>query len=209
MFRNVLPKDAVFFDYFEKHIAITIEAAKELKTLSSAANESTMMTSIKRIKDLEHQLDTITHECIEELHKSFITPFERTDIFDLINRLDDIVDNIDGGISKIPLYEVHVIRPEVGEFADILVEATIEIEKALKMMRKMKKIDEIRAICRHIRELENKADIVYRKAISKLFKEGDAINIIKWKEILERIETATDRCDHVTQIIEGICIESA
>ncbi len=158
---------------------------------------------------MEHQTDEITHRCIEALHKTFITPIERTDIQHLIKRLDDIIDCIDGAASRIAMYDLDFVRPEAVEMAHVLLQATREIELALKALRDKKNVDFIRQQCIKIYDLENKGDEIQRKAILRLFKEGEPILIIKWKEIFERLEMAVDRCEDVGNIIEGVVIASS
>ncbi|MFA6570083.1 MAG: DUF47 family protein [Bacteroidota bacterium] len=204
MFKRFLPKELSFYDYFEKHIALTILACKELQKLAN--DETTYAVSARTVKDMEYELDKITHQCTEELHKSFITPIERTDILNLIKKMDDIVDCIDGAVLRIGLYEITEMRPDVKQIAEILVKATMEIEKALQGLRHIKNVDYIKEKCISIRELESQGDVIFRTALSVLFREGDPILVIKWKEIYELFEKAVDRCENVANVIESIVI---
>ncbi len=206
MLRSILPKESGFFDFFEQHIGVTIKACQEFQRLTSTAGDT--KGSMQRIKDLEHEADEITHRCVEALQKTFITPIERTDIQILTKRLDDIVDSVDGATSRIHLYGITEIRPEAKELAAILVSATMEIEQALKAMRNMKNAQAIRDKCIAIHDYENKSDDILRSALLRLFKENDAMLVIKWKEIYERLEKAADRCEDVADIIEGVVISS-
>jgi len=207
MFRGILPKEFQFFDYFERHIELAIIVSNELLLLSTG--KVGLTESIEKIKYLENEMDKIIHKCTEALHKTFITPIERTDIHNLIKRLDDIPDSIYSAVSRISLYGIETIRPEVGEIANILVKATTQIQSALKGLRNLKNIQYIKDKCLAIRQLENEGDEQFRAALSGLFKEADAVLIIKWKEIYERLEKAVDRCEDVANIIEGIVIASA
>lgn len=207
MFRGILPKEFAFFDYFEKHIGITIQISNELMNL--ALGKSTIKQSIEIINNLERQADEITHTCTEAVHKTFITPIERADIHNLIKRLDDIADFMDGAVFRMGLYEITVIRPEIKEIAEVLCNITKEIENALKGLRNLKNVDYINQSCINIHKLENRGDEILRKVLSKIFKEEECIQIIIWKEIFERLEKSIDRCESVANIIEGIVIASA
>ncbi len=207
MFRGILPKEVNFYNYFEKHITLSIKAATELLILSNEGAD--VVAAAKRIKDFENEADDITHLCTEELHKTFITPFERADIHNLIKNLDDIIDNIDGAVSRILLYEITIIRNETKLLADILVKCTMQIEQALKGLRNMKDPDFIIDKCKIIHQLESEGDAVLRSAILRLFKEGDAIPLIMWKEIFQKLEKAVDKTEAVANIIEGVVISAA
>lgn len=207
MLRHLLPQTTSFYDYFEQHAALTIKTCQEL--LALASGQSDPASAAHRIKDLEHEADEITHRCVEALHRTFITPFDRGDIHSLITRLDDIVDSINAAISRMALYEITQMRPEASQIAEVLVKASTAIEEALRSMRDLKNIDRIKARCRLIHELENAGDAILRSALARLFKEADAILVIKWKEIFERLEKATDRCEAVANIIQGIAIETS
>jgi uncharacterized protein len=207
MFRSILPKEFQFFDYFEKHMALTVECCGEFLKLASEP-ESFEECSVK-IQNLEHELDKITHICVEALHKTFITPFDRVDIHSLIKRMDDIADFIDNAVSRMKLYEVRTPRPDVKEIAQILLNSTTEIGYALKGLRNMKDTEYIKQRCITIRNYENLGDLLFQNALSNLFKETDAVLVIKWKEIYERLEKAVDRCEGIANIIEGIVLASA
>ncbi|MBM2813614.1 MAG: ykaA [Ignavibacteria bacterium] len=207
MFRGILPKEYGFYDYFEKHAAMTILTCKELVKMASEGGNTTVAS--RTIKDYEHELDKITHQCVEALHKTFITPIERNDIHTLIKRMDDIVDSIDAAVLRMALYEITEVRSDVKDIAEVLLKAAIEIEKALKGLRNIKNSDYIKEKCIAIREFESEGDLIFRQALSNLFKETDAILVIKWKEIYERFEKAVDRCEDVANIIESIVITSS
>jgi uncharacterized protein len=208
MFRSILPRTTEFFDYFEQHITLTIEACRELYELAS--DGPGMSTHVDRIKELEHAADDITHHCIEDIHKTFITPIDRSDIHQLIKRLDDITDAVNATALRISLYEIKVIRPEAREVAGILMRASAEVQRAVRLLRNMKNATEIGETCRGIYQLENDADAVLRSALGRLFKEEkDPIEVIKWKELFELLEKAVDRCEDVANIIQGVVIEAS
>jgi hypothetical protein len=209
MFGSLLPKEVCFFDYFEKHAAMTINACRAFLELTEGKKEN-IAEEAARIKEIEHQADNLTHRCIEELNKTFITPIDRVDIHQLIKRLDDIIDSVDAATSRIALYELVEMRPEAQQLASVLLRAMMEIELALKGLRKIKNVESIKEQLIAIHERENEGDAILRAALTRLFKEEDRpIMVIKWKEIFERLEKATDRCEEVANIIEKIVIEAS
>ena len=207
MFKSILPKEYNFYDYFERHIAISKSISEILIQLSEGKIE--LEACAKQIREMENQADKITHECTEALHKTFITPIERTDIFTLIKRLDDITDNMESAVSRMSLYEVKEIRPETREVADILVSQIKALEIAIKGLRNIKNSDAIKEQCIRVRELESIGDKAFRRGLQRLFRETDAVVIIKWKEIMERFEKAIDRCEDVANVIESVLIDNA
>lgn len=208
MLGRFLPKTTSFFDYFEQHGALTIKACEEF--LALIRNPSEITARAKRIKEFEHEADIITHKCIEDLHRTFITPIDRSDIHTLIKTLDDIVDSVDATASRMVLYEIDTM-PDTQELSELLLEAAKAILDAVGSLRH---IDHNAALinekCIVICGVENKADALLRSALARLFKEEkDAVKVIKWKEIYERLERATDHCEAVANIIQGIAIEAS
>jgi len=208
MLRNLLPKNTDFFNYFEQHSALPMETAKEFLALMDGGPG--MAAIIPRIKALEHKADDLTHLCVEELHKTFITPIDRYDIHSLIKRMDDILDSMDSIAARIAFYEIGDIRPEAKESAQVLIRACDELGQAIKGLRNLKNSPAIIEHCVAIHRLEFDGDAILRRALGKLFKEEkDTILVIKWKEIYERLEKAIDRCDDVADIVEGLVIEGS
>jgi predicted phosphate transport protein (TIGR00153 family) len=201
-----LPRETSFFDFFERHAAMTVQGAQELLALASTG--ANIVAKAKRIKEIEHECDTITHHCVEALHKTFITPIERDDIYRLISKMDDIMDFVEAAAERIALYKLTQMSPDVKNMADVLVRATLEIEEALKLLRNLENAEAISKKCIDINRLENEADSLLRTAVARLFdEEQDVRAIIKWKEIFENLENATDRCEDVANIIEGVVLE--
>jgi len=208
MLRRLLPKKINFFEFFDRHIALTIQGCQELLELAQGGND--LEARAQRIKEIEHASDRVTHECIEALHETFITPVERGDIHRLIKRMDDIVDAVDSAVMRLRLYGITDLREEVQQAANVLVGATTEIANALKLMHDPHNIEAINACCVRIYGFENEGDTVLRKALARLFHdEPNPITVIKWKEIFEILELATDRCEDVANIIQGITIEAS
>ena len=207
MLSKLLPREESFFDIFEEHAKVTLECAREFAGI--AAHFDQLATRAETIKALEHQADSITHHCVEALHKTFITPLERDDIFRLISGMDDVVDYIDAAADCLTVYKIKEMLPEAKELATVIVNSVLEIEKAVKGLRNMDNIDKIRSNCAEINRLENLGDQLLRQGVGKLFEEqSDVRMIIKWKEILEYLENATDRCEDVANILEGVMLEN-
>jgi uncharacterized protein len=209
MFGRFLPKETSFFDFFEQHATLTVEGAKEF--LSMVTTGANIDAKAKRIADIEHETDVITHRCVEALHKTFITPIDRDDIHRLITRMDDIMDFVEAGAERIALYEIGTMTSDIRDLADVLVRATEKVELATRGLRNLKDPQSIIKECIDINRLENEGDQILRRAVARLFKDaaGDAVTIIKWKEIYESLENATDRCEDVANIIEGVVLEHA
>jgi uncharacterized protein len=209
MLRRLLPKETSFFEFFVNHSKVSIEAAKELNAI--ATNPSELEMRVKKINDLEHEADEIARGCIEALHSTFITPFDRADIHRLIRRLDDVTDSIDSAASRMLLYEMRDARPELKQFTLALIHATTHIETAVSKLPQLHKdAGEIQKACLRVYEAESEADDILRTALVRLFKEEkDALQVIKWKEVFERLERATDRCQEVANIVSGVVIEAS
>ena len=208
MFGRFLPKETSFFDFFEQHAALTVEGTREF--LSMVTTGANIPSKAKRIADIEHETDVITHRCVEALHKTFITPIERDDIHRLITKMDDIMDFVEAASERIELYELTVMTADVRDLADVLLRSAVQVEAATKCLRNLKDPQAILKLCIDINRLENEADGILRRAVARLFKEEkDPIIVIKWKEIYENLENASDRCEDVANIIEGVVLEHA
>ena len=206
MFGRFLPKETSFFDFFEQHAALTVEGTKEF--LSLVTTGANIETKAKRVSDIEHETDVITHRCVEALHKTFITPFDRDNIHRLITRMDDVMDFVEAAAERIALYELTVMTQDVRDLADVLVRAAQQVELATKGLRNLKDPQSILKQCIDINRLENESDQILRRAVARLFKEEkDPIMVIKWKEVYENLENAADRCEDVANIIEGVILE--
>jgi predicted phosphate transport protein (TIGR00153 family) len=208
MFGRLLPKETSFFDFFEQHAALTVDGAREFMSLvTSGAN---IDAKAKRIKEIEHETDVITHRCVEALHRAFITPIDPDIIHRLITRMDDVMDYIEAASERIALYELTEMTPEVRDMADVLQRAADDMLAVCKLLRNLKDPETILKKCVDINRLENEADTILRRAVARLFKEEkDPVTIIKWKEIYEHLESAADRCEDVANIIEGLVLEQA
>jgi len=205
-FGALLPKEYSFFDFFEQHASKCVEGARLL--LQLLHNVQSVETLVKEIKEVEHAGDKITHHTIETLHKTFITPIDREEIHQLISVMDDILDYIDAASQRILLYEIAEITPEAQELGEVLLRATEQVQEAVTGLRRLQYPMEMLQTCVEINRLENEGDTALRKGMARLFKEStDPIHIIKWNEIYEFLEEATDACEDVANIIEGVVLE--
>jgi predicted phosphate transport protein (TIGR00153 family) len=208
MFGRLLPRETSFFDFFEEHAALTIEGVKEF--LSMVTTGANIPAKCRRISDIEHETDTITHRCVEALHKTFITPIDRDSIHRLITKMDDIMDYVEAAAERVELYELTVMTADVRDLADVLHRTVVQVESAVRGLRSLKDPQALLKLCIDINRLENEADAILRRSVARLFKEEkDPIFIIKWKEIYENLENATDRCEDVANIIEGVILENS
>ncbi len=208
MFGALLPKKSEFFDQFSKHAKLSVEGAKLLQALLLDLHD--VESQSKRIKQVEHDADTVAHQTLEMLHKSFITPIERGDIHRIVSRLDDILDYIEAASQRLWLYEIKEATPEAKEMSRVLCRSTEAVQATVDAMHNMKDSQRIRSACVEINRLENECDTLLRLATARLFREErDAVMVLKWKEIYENIEDATDRCEDVANVIEGVVLENA
>ncbi len=205
----LLPKDRKFFPLFKQATENLVKGSKLLVELVNAPVEK-RRDLIKEIEHVEHTGDNITHMIFNELGRNFITPFDREDIHALTSSIDDVLDLIQGSAKRIELYKVTVISEPMILLSDIILKGAIELNVAVLNLEGMKRIDEIKSACVRINSLENNADDVFNLAIAKLFdEEKDAIQLIKTKEILQALETATDKCEDAANVIESIIIKYA
>ena len=208
MFGRFLPRETSFFDFFEQHAALTIDGTKEF--LSLVTTGANIPAKCRRISDIEHETDTITHRCVEALHKTFITPIDRDSIHRLITKMDDIMDFVEAAAERIELYELTVMTGDVRDLADAVYRSAIQVEQAVRGLRDLKDPNGTLKLCIEINRLENEADAILRRSVARLFKEEkDPIVVIKWKEVYENLENASDRCEDVANIIEGVILEHA
>lgn len=208
MLSRLLPRQTNFFDFFERHAALTVEAGAELAKLSH--DNANIDEISRRIKDLEHQADEVTHACMEMLHKTFITPIDRNDIHRIASKLDDIIDFIDAAARQMVLFEVTEFPESVGEAVIVLHQATQAVERAVKGLRNMRNQTSILGECIRINELENQADRIKASSVARLFREeSNPIVVLKWHQIFQALENVTDACEDVANVIEGVVLENA
>jgi uncharacterized protein len=198
--------DRSFYEAFERHAAQIVTAGKLLSELVRQPERSVELA--KAIHDVENAGDIITHETIARLHKTWITPIDRADIHSLISALDDVLDLIEAASERVALYEVKQLPEFVVTLADSLQLATEAVDKAIKLLPQVKQPKQMLDLCIEINRLENQADKAYRHGLATLFNGGyDAIDVMKWRDIIDNLESATDKCEDVANILEGIVLE--
>lgn len=206
MLLGIFTKKTLFFDYFDKHTFLVKEAAEKFR---NSLTEPIDISSLMAIKPLEHDADVIIKEASEALHRTFITPFDRDLIFRLIAGLDDVIDCIETAADCLLIYHIHKPTPDLIVLADILSKGIGHLEVAVKELRNLKKVEAIQDACTAVDKCEHDADDALRLALGRLFdEEPNAKEIIKWKEIYEVMETATDRCADVIDVIQTILLEN-
>ncbi len=206
---NLMPRGDKFFDLFEVSTKNMVKAAENLKDLIYSWD--CIDQKLEEMDRIEHQGDTITHEIMYQLNRSFITPFDREDIGTLAHSLDDVTDLIQATADTMALYKVREPGKRARELADILVQITTEVENVMPSLRHHNaNLEKILNSCVEINRLENVADKIYRTALKELFEDSnDITDIIKWREIYEHMESATDMCEDVANVLEGVALKHA
>jgi uncharacterized protein len=208
MFSRFMPREGKFFELFNEHAALILEGSRELAALMASGDD--LERRARNVESIEKRGDKITRSTIELLHKTFITPIDRDDIHQLISEMDNILDLIEDSAQLVFLYDVRVLSPDTKKLADICVECCEKVKTAVGLLSNMKNGDAIMMICEDIDRLESDADHVMRAAIGRLFRdEPDVKELIKLRTVYEHLETVTDRCEDVANIIQGIVIENA
>lgn len=201
---NFLPKEEQYFDLFVQMTLYICDAARELKEMLADKDHNYQEYS-RRIKGLEHACDELTHTISTKLNKSFITPFDREDIYTMSGALDDIVDLIDDAARAIIDFDVREIKEYAREFAVVIERMAEQLREIVAILKKPKNVTQ-RLV--EIHRLENEGDDIYHAAIAQLFhEERDPLTVLKWKEIYEKLEAAVDRCENVANIIESVIIK--
>ena len=207
MFR-LIPREESFFELFERAAKNVHQGS--LALLDFLQNFTDAAGRAKKMKDIEHTGDRITHDTIERLNKTFITPIDREDIHELVQRLDDILDLVDTSMNRMVLYKVDKPTEDAVLLAQCLRHSTELIIEAMPLLRDMSNGPEILKRCVAIHSQENEADRIEQHALATLFdNQHSPTEIIKWKDIYEDLETATDRCEDVANVLEGIVLKNA
>jgi uncharacterized protein Yka (UPF0111/DUF47 family) len=206
MLQKLMPKSDEFFDDFDAQCSVTVEGAKMLHALLSDYKD--VAARVQALKDVEHKGDEVTHRAFNRLHQQFITPFDRTQIHTLLGRIDDVLDLTNAAAARLHYYEIQTSLPDAVELARLLVLSAEKVREVVAALRLIKQPQQILDGCKDIKKLETQADEVLRAGMGRLFKSGaDPLTIIKWKEIYDLIETATDKCLSVANVIEGVVLE--
>ncbi len=205
LLRRFLPREEGFFDLFVKQAENIQAGAKALVEMLS--HYTGVPEQAQSIKALEHDGDEITHNIFTKLNQTFVTPFDREDIHELCSTMDDVLDLIDAAASRLVTYRVNSVRAGTADLARILLTSTAEVGAAVSALSKP---DHVLEHCIEINRLENESDRLCRTLIAQLFdEEKDPVQIIKWKEIFEVIETAVDKCEDVANVLETVTLKNA
>jgi predicted phosphate transport protein (TIGR00153 family) len=208
MLGRLMPREGKFFDLFNAHAERIVEGARELAAMIGTFKE--LDAHAQRIDAVERAADKITHECMTLLHKTFITPFDRDQIHQLINTMDDILDLIQDVAESVALYDLRSVTPEARQLAEICQMCCERVKTTVGLLTDVKRSEAILKCCEEIDRLESDADRVMRAALSKLFREeNDLKQVMKLRVVYELLETITDRCEDVANIVEGIVLENS
>jgi len=205
---SITPRETKFYDLFEQSAVNLVAAAERLVDLFD--NYEDVEAKARRMKDLEHEGDIITHRIMQNLHRTFITPIDREDIALLANTLDDVMDFIEAAGRTAFLYNVAQPTERARELAAIILKVTCKLNEVMPMLRRHDQFNKILEQCVEINRLENEADDVHHAALAELFHNtGDVRDIIKWREIYEHMESATDRGEDVANVLEAVVLKHA
>ena len=200
---RLIPREEKFYDDFKSMADELRRGARLLEAM--LAVDPPVADKAHEIKEVEHKCDFLTHEIIQRLNKTFVTPIDREDIHNLARTLDDVMDAIDNAASLIPLYKIEKVLPGARELTRVIIQQTDEVRAAVEALEARKGVLE-RAI--EINRLENEADRIHREAIGRLFEqERDPITVMKWKELYDLLEEATDACEDVANLLENVVVK--
>jgi uncharacterized protein Yka (UPF0111/DUF47 family) len=202
---SLLPRDETFFDLFDQLAAKVLESARALEEMLERWDR--LEERVRELKDLEHRCDDLTHMTMDKLNSTFITPLEPEDIHTLASRLDDIVDHIDSTASRLLLYAVKRPTDEAKLLAQVLTRACVEVQKSVAGLRNLRDPQLLQRLSVEINRLENESDDILRLALKRLFeRQNDVLEVIKLKEIYEKLESAVDRCEDVANVIQSVVL---
>jgi len=212
MFGRLMPREGKYFDLFNAHAELIVQGGKALSGLISALVEDPdqAVKHAEVIDDLERQADKITHDTLAQLHTSFITPFDRDEIHQLINSMDDILDVIQDVAESMNLYDIRHVPADAKALAEVTEQSCLRVRSLVGLLHSMENGPAILKLCHEIDELESDADRMLRAAMSKVFREEtDVLQVIKLKEMYELLEAVTDRCKDVAGTVEAIVLENS
>jgi len=211
LFSKLMPREKRFFELFDQHAGYVYDGSVVLAELLHGYDDPERRSErIARILELERSADKVTHETVALLHKTFVTPLDRDDIHRLISRMDDVLDLIQDTAEALLLYDIQHLTPEACALADLLRDCCARMRDTVKLLSSMDDAAKMLTLCNEIDTLESQADRIMRAAISKLFREeGDVRQLIKLETVYQLIESATDKCEDVANIIEGVVLENA
>jgi len=212
MFGRLMPREAKYFDLFNAHAELIVQGGKQLSNLIGALVDAPGHAAkfADMIDDIERKADLITHDTLAQLHTSFITPFDRDEIHQLINSMDDILDIVQDVAESMTLYDIQRVPSDAKALADVTEQCCNRVQSVVKLLHSMENAPAILKLCHQINELESDADRMLRASMSKVFREEpDVRQVIKLKEMYELLESVTDRCKDVAGTVEAIVLENS
>lgn len=202
---RLIPRDEQFFDMFEQLAQKLAEAARLLEQLFSEPGR--LQEMVQKVKDIEHQADVLTHDLIVRIDRTFVTPIDREDIHQLASRLDDVIDVVDGVARRAQMFRIREFRPQAAQLADVLRRAAEVLAESVGNLKKPKLVMQRSG---ELKKLEEEGDSIYHAAIGALFDDGaEALEVIKWKELFDKLEDAVDLCDDVWNVVESIALKNS
>ncbi|HEX8246166.1 MAG TPA: DUF47 family protein [Longimicrobium sp.] len=202
---RLIPRDEQFFPMFGE-LALKLSQSSELLE-QLFADPGRLQEMVQKIKDLEHEADVLTHDLIVRIDKTFVTPIDREDIHLLASRLDDVIDVVDGVARRAQMFRIREFRPQAAQLADVLRRAARTLAESVQNLKKPKLILQRSG---ELKKLEEEGDTIYHSAIGALFDDGaEALEVIKWKELFDKLEDAIDLCDDVWNVIESIALKNS
>jgi hypothetical protein len=205
---SFFPRDEKFFDMFERASSNLYEAGKAFKNLLEDFTD--VEHKVKHIKDIEHEGDIITHEIFDKLNRTFITPIDREDIHRITSEVDDVLDFILATADRLQLYKIKKPTPEAMKLTEVLISSIEIVGKAVYSLKDLKRPRRTLDYCVELNRLENEGDMLHKSAIAELFSDGkDAVEIIKWNDIYDHLESAIDMCEDIADTVEGIVVKNA
>jgi hypothetical protein len=207
---RLIPREEKFFDLFEEQAANLLKGAQILlRCFEQYTSLDAAYVASKEIREIEHTGDSLVHDIVARLNKSFVTPLDREDIYELTCRLDDVLDYVDAVAERLIIFQIQKPTPYATELSRIIVRASEEISQAMRLLRNLRDVETISRQCAKINQLENDADQVLREAFTNLFQGNglDPISVIKWKDIYEHLETASDKCEDVANVIDTVIVK--
>jgi predicted phosphate transport protein (TIGR00153 family) len=206
----LIPRDKSFYPLFEKAAANLKACADQLYLAVTATAPEQRIEHMRMVEKLEHVGDEIAHEVFNELGKNFITPFDREDIHRLISRIDDVLDFTHGASKRMELYKITNFTPEIIKLSELIQTSANELYVAIMELKNLKNLRKITDACVRINSIENHADDIFDNAVAKLFEEEkNAVEVLKMKEILSALETATDKAEDCANVLESIIVKTA
>ena len=202
---SFIPRDERFFDLFEQAAAVAVAGAAVLQHMLADIGNAEQYR--QEMAHLEHQGDTLIHDVVKKLNRTFVTPLDQEDIRAIASRLDDIIDYTQAAVERIVLYHVEAALPGAIDQAAVLAQTVKEVQSVIGKLRDLRQRKEMLDHCIEINRLENVGDHIYREALGSLFHDGDLLELMRWKEIFEQIEDALDQCEDLADLIESVIVK--